>query len=143
MSDILHDFRVAAPLAEVFAAITSPAGLDAWWTKSSSGAPTPGTTYAFNFGPGYQWEAIVHSCVPDTEITWEFTRADDDWTGTRVRFELEEEGNWTQVRFAHLGWRDANQHYRTSCYCWAMYLRLLKRHVEHGEFVAYESRLDA
>jgi len=31
----------------------------------------------------------------------------------------------------------------TSCYCWAMYLRLLARHVERGEVVPYEARLDA
>jgi hypothetical protein len=33
-------------------------------------------------------------------------------------------------------------HYRTSSFCWAMYLRLLKRYVEHGEVVPYEKRLD-
>ncbi|MCH8956850.1 SRPBCC domain-containing protein, partial [candidate division KSB1 bacterium] len=37
---------------------------------------------------------------------------------------------------------EANEHYRVSCYCWAMYLRLLKRYVEHGETVPYEDRLD-
>ena len=31
---------------------------------------------------------------------------------------------------------------RTSCYCWVMYLRILKRYVEHGEMVPYERRLD-
>jgi uncharacterized protein YndB with AHSA1/START domain len=30
-----------------------------------------------------------------------------------------------------------------SCYCWAMYLRVLRRYLEHGERVPYEGRLDA
>jgi hypothetical protein len=29
-----------------------------------------------------------------------------------------------------------------SCDCWAMYLLILRRYVEHGEQVAYEERLD-
>ncbi len=34
------------------------------------------------------------------------------------------------------------EHYRISCYCWAMYLRILKRYLEHGETVQYARRLD-
>ena len=37
----------------------------------------------------------------------------------------------------------ANAHYRTSAFCWAMYLRLLKKYVETGEVVPYERRLEA
>jgi hypothetical protein len=37
----------------------------------------------------------------------------------------------------------ANEHWRISCYWWAMYLRVLRRYLEHGESVAYEDRLDA
>jgi len=48
----------------------------------------------------------------------------------------------TQVHFHHTGWPDADDHYRVSCYCWAMYLRLLKRYLEHDEVVPYEDRLD-
>jgi hypothetical protein len=44
--------------------------------------------------------------------------------------------------YDHRGWPDANDHYRTSCHCWAMYLRILRRHLEHGESVPYEKRLD-
>jgi hypothetical protein len=29
-----------------------------------------------------------------------------------------------------------------SCFCWAMYLRILRRHLEYGEEVEYERRLD-
>jgi hypothetical protein len=59
-----------------------------------------------------------------------------------VGFELEEAGGETQVRFHHLGWPAANDHYRISCYCWAMYLRILKRYLEYGELVPYEKRLE-
>ena len=48
----------------------------------------------------------------------------------------------TQVRFRHVGWPSTNDHYRISCYCWAAYLRILRRYLEHGERVPYEKRLD-
>lgn len=48
----------------------------------------------------------------------------------------------TLVHFSHRGWRDANTHYRVSNCCWAMYLRILRRNIEHGETVPYEKRLD-
>jgi hypothetical protein len=71
------------------------------------------------------------------------TSAVDDWLGTRVGLLLVAEPGVTHVRFHHTGWVEANEHYRISCHCWAMYLRLLRRYVEHGEVVSYADRLDA
>jgi hypothetical protein len=59
-----------------------------------------------------------------------------------VGFRLRPEGKGTGVEFYHAGWPSANSHYRISTFCWAMYLRLLKRHIETGEVVEYERRLD-
>lgn len=143
MSDIVHDFPIAAPAGAIFEAVTTPAGLDAWWTKESAGTPIQGSSYRLAFGPGYEWEATVRRCEPNREIEWEFTTADSDWLGTRVGLQLTEGDGATKVRFHHTGWRKENDHYRISCYCWAMYLRLLKRYVERGESVAYEERLEA
>ena len=72
----------------------------------------------------------------------ELTRADKEWIGTKVGFHLEAQGAMTQVRFHHLGWPEETAHYRILCYCWAMYLRVLRRYLEHGESVSYERRLD-
>ncbi len=143
MADIFHHFPIKAPLRQVFQAVSSPAGLDAWWTKGSSGEPEEQSEYMLNFGPEHGWRAVVSRLVPDTEFELELTRAQEDWVGTRVGFALEEKDGTTQVRFHHAGWPEANEHYRVSCYCWAMYLRLLKRYVEQGEIVPYEGRLDA
>jgi len=77
-----------------------------------------------------------------SEFELELTRADTEWVGTNVGFHLQATGGATQVRFHHTGWPDASEHYRISCYCWAMYLRILRRHLEHRESVPYERRLD-
>lgn len=143
MADIVQLFPVKAAPQDVFRAVSTPQGLEAWWTKRSSGRPEVGAEYGLWFGPEYDWHAIVSQCVPQREFELEIVDADDDWRGTRVGFVLEEKDGVTHVRFHHLGWPESNDHYRTSCYCWSMYLRLLTRHVERGEVVPYEERLDA
>jgi len=143
MADIVQDFTIKAPRHKVFQAISTPAGLDAWWTKNSSGTPAKGEEFELGFGPGYDWHAIVNRCIPDAEFELEITDAHEDWEDTLVGFLLEETGGITKVHFHHTGWPESNEHYRVSCYCWPMYLRLLKRYVEHGEVVPYDDRLDA
>ena len=141
MPDILQDFPIAAPPARVYEAVSTPAILDEWWTIRSSGHAELGGSYTLDFGPGYLWTAQVARAEPGTAFELRLTSADADWTGTTVGFELEPNGNGTQVRFHHRGWPSANEHYRISNHCWAMYLRILRRHVEHGESVPYDERL--
>jgi len=142
MPDILQDFPIAASPERVFDAVSSPKLLDEWWTLRSAGRPAVGTSYDLDFGPDYRWKAEVTKADPGAAFELRMTSSDDDWMGTVVGFELQPSGSGTQVRFYHRGWRSPNDHYRTSNHCWAMYLRILRRHVEHGETVAYDKRLD-
>jgi uncharacterized protein YndB with AHSA1/START domain len=143
MADILHDFPIKAPPDRVVQAISNPVDLDHWWTKRSVGEPKQGVEYELWFGPQYDWRARVTRCVPAAEFELEMTRAENDWLKTRVGFQLEGRGGKTQVRFYHKGWPGESEHYRISSYCWAMYLRILRRYLEHGESVPYGRRLDA
>ena len=142
MADIVHNFSVRASVEPVFRAISTPTGLDSWWTKRSAGEPTLGAEYELWFGPEYAWRAVVSRCVPNSEFELRLTSADADWQETRLSFLLEMREGVTKVQFHHLGWPEENDHYRISCFCWAMYLRLLKRYVEFGELIPYEERLD-
>ncbi len=142
MADIFHQFPIKASSKQVFQAISTPAGLDTWWTKRSAGNPEEGAEYELWFDPAHDWRAIVSRYAPNKEFELRMISAHEDWQGTRVGFLLNEKAGVTEVRFHHSGWPESNDHYRVSCYCWAAYLRLLKRYVEHGEVVPYEGRLD-
>ncbi len=143
MPDILHDLIVDAPIHRVFEAFATPDGLDAWWTLRAEGEPRVGTAYVFFFGAAYDWRGEVSVVVPERCMEWCITQSDDDWHGTRVGVELTVLASGTHVRFWHTGWREANAHYRTSSFCWAMYLRLMKQWCETGAVVPYETRLSA
>ncbi len=142
MPDIYHDFPVVAAPEQIFQAISSPEGLNAWWTKESAGEPHVGALYQLWFAPEYDWRGKVTSCVTNEYLEWELVDADEDWLGTRVGLHLLPREGYTQVRFHHTGWKNLNDHYRRSSYCWAMYLRVLKAYVEEGKRVPYENRQD-
>jgi uncharacterized protein YndB with AHSA1/START domain len=142
MVDVLLDLPIRASLERVFQAVSTAEGLDTWWTKQARGTPQLGAEYELGFGPGYDWRARVIRFTPNREIEFEMSAADADWTGTRVGIQLEPREHGTWLRFHHTGWPTANEHYRVSSNCWAQYLRVLRRSLEHGESVCYENRLD-
>jgi len=142
MPDILQDFLIRVPPARVYEAVSSVEGLNEWWTRAASGTATVHESYDLDFGPGCVWRAVVTRAEPPRAFELRFVEADADWADTIVGFELAPTDEGTKVRFHHRGWREANEHHRVSCHCWALYLRVLRRHLEHGETVPYERRLE-
>ena len=143
MASILHDLSIAASPETVFRAVSTPEGLNAWWTLTSRGAPMLGSDYALWFGPDYQWSARVTEAAAARAFEIQLTTADDDWRGTRVGFRLTARPDGgTLVGFRHTGWPTVNAHFRTSNCCWALYLRILRRYLEHDERVPYDKRLE-
>jgi uncharacterized protein YndB with AHSA1/START domain len=86
MADIYHDFPIKAPVERVYAAVSTPQGLDAWWTKRSAGTATEGAEWELGFGPTFEWRARVTRAAATTEFELQLTTASPDWVGTRVGF---------------------------------------------------------
>ena len=140
MPAIYHNFKIAGKLGKVFKAISRPKEIQHWWPIHSKGKAGYGETYLFDFGPEYNWKGRVTKFIKNQSIEWVITEADEDWTDTTLSFELEKQGDVIHVSFCHEGWRAINDHFKISNYCWAQYLRTLKRYVELGEIVSYEDR---
>lgn len=141
MADIYQDLIIQAPIDRVYSCLSTPRGLDRWWTKQSSGNARLGEEFTLGFGPGYDWRARVTKCISDRELEFTMITDDPDWTGTQVGFKLVSTPAGVELHFHHTGWPSVNAHFRISTYCWAMYLRILKRYLEKGEEVPYEDRL--
>ncbi len=95
MADIFHDFPIKASLDRVFQAVSTPQGLDRWWTKRSEGKPAEGAEYVLWFTPEHDWRAKVTRYVPNSEFELEIQSADENWNRTRVGFRLEVRGDAT------------------------------------------------
>jgi uncharacterized protein YndB with AHSA1/START domain len=143
MPDIIHEFPIGASVSRVFEAVSTPAGLDRWWTLHSDGVASDGSLYSLDFGPGYEWRAHVSEVENDRCFELELVEAMPDWIGTRVRFELTPiDDDHTQLLFSHIGWPTLSEHFAVSSFCWAMYLRIMRRALEYGEDVPYDARLE-
>jgi hypothetical protein len=143
MPDFDQDFPIKVPAGRVHQAVSTPGGLDCWWTKTSAGNPVARALCELGFGPEYDCRAKVTRCVSEQEFELHMTLAHADWLGTRVSFPLDNRDGATRVRFYHTVWPSLNEHDRVSCHCWALYLKILLRYLEHGELVPYQNRLDA
>jgi uncharacterized protein YndB with AHSA1/START domain len=141
MPDIKHSLIIKASTEQVFDSISTPAGMDEWWTKKSTGIPGLGEVYQLYFGPDFDWRATVVKCKANVDFELKMDEAYEFWTGTNVGFHLEEKEDIRLLDFYHTGWVVEVDNFRESSYCWAMYLRILKRYLEFGESVAYENRL--
>ena len=141
MAGIFHNFFINSSLNKVFETISTPNGLDTWWTKSSSGIAAIGETFHFHFESDYNWTAIVSKYFSNKEFEFTMQSSDKDWERTKVGFLLTYKNNCTEVCFYHTGWKEENEHFRISNFCWALYLRILKRYLEFSEFVPYKDRL--
>ena len=136
MSDIIQEFFVKASPTRVMEMFRTPEGLNLWWTQRSSGVPIEGAEFTLYFTPEFDWRAKVTRYVPDREFELQVTKAQEDWQDSRVGCTLTPEANGaTRVLFCHKGWPNEDEHSRVSCYCWAIYFRLLRRNLEYSEFV--------
>jgi len=140
MADLVHILSIKATPQEVFEQISSPDGLNTWWTKACVGRPELGSLYELDFG-SVVWQAQVTDVLVGQEMEYTICKSDSDWLDTQIRFEIKPQNDSTQLKFIHSGWGSANDHYHTSNHCWGLYLRILRRYLEFGDEVAYEQRL--
>ena len=66
--------------AAVYAAITTPAGINGWWTDDCDIAQTVGETIQVRFGRTVK-DMLIERLEPDREVRWRCTRAHIDANG--------------------------------------------------------------
>ncbi|HEX4206783.1 MAG TPA: SRPBCC domain-containing protein [Ktedonobacteraceae bacterium] len=102
-------FLVDQTPREVFNAINT---IGAWWT----GGDIEGSTDKLNGDFVYQVKDVDYSkmkvieVIPDEKVVWlatdaslHFVKDKSAWTSTKVRFEISQQGNKTQLIFTHEG----------------------------------------
>lgn len=140
MFSIHHDIIIKSTPEEIFNAVTTAEGLDSWWTKQSSGQPKMGEDYRFFFTKGYDWYAKVLMVTPNKQIMFKMIDADEDWMDTLLTFTIIKKENSCVLRFDHTEWRSINDHFRRTSYCWAIYMRGIKKYLEEGLITPYGRR---
>ncbi len=103
-ADYTAQLELTASPDTVFDALTTTAGLTAWWTPAS-GSGLAGGELTFHFGPGSAAVMRVDKAEPGVGVRWTNVACMvEDWVGTTISFDLEPlPSGGTRVHFRHGG----------------------------------------
>ena len=133
MPDILHRVGIkSSSLDDVYEALTTREGLSAWWTNDTQGEGEVGGVLQFRFAAG-GFDMKVLELHPSTRVLWEVVEGPEEWIGTRVSWELKQEGDYVIVLFKHQGWKEPGEFMHHCSTKWAIYLMSLKSLLETGK----------
>ena len=132
MAEIRHYLIIDASPGKVYEAVTTRAGLAAWWTEQTVAEPAVDAIIEFRFGEQYHNKMRVMELQENRRVEWECLEGDAQWVGTTFAFELEEREGKMVLRFLHGNWRETTDFYASCNYHWGYYLRSLKLFCETG-----------
>jgi len=126
-NDFTLRFFVPQTPQEVYTAIND---VRAWWSEDFTGASAQvGDVFDVRFGEVHYSRHKLEEAVPARKIAWlvtdsclHFLQNKTEWTGTRMLFEISEEGAQTTVLFTHLGLLPQSECFRDCSTGWTQYL---------------------
>jgi uncharacterized protein YndB with AHSA1/START domain len=132
MKEINHSLAIQAPPEKIFQALTTKNGLSGWWTKNLEVTGTVGSISTFRFKSGaFNKMKIIYT--ESDFIEWLCVDGHDEWKGTHITFELDNQGEETKVCFSHFGFKEQTKYVGECSFHWACYLFSLKNFCETGK----------
>jgi len=135
--DILHRVGIKSSPDAVYRALTTRDGLAAWWTDKTQGEGPVGGLFQFRFVDGDVdiggFEMKVLELQPDRHVLWQVVGGPEEWIGTRVSWDIRQEGDYAIVMFKHQDWREPVEFMHHCSTKWAIFLMSLKALVETGK----------
>ena len=137
MFSILHRVGIKSSTNGVYRALTTLPGLAAWWTTDTRGSADVGGVIEFIFGTRGFINMKVIELVPDQRVVWQVVDGPQDWLGSKVSFDLKQEGEQTTVLFKQDGWKEQSEFMHHCSTKWATFLLSLKAAVDTGKGRAF------
>jgi uncharacterized protein YndB with AHSA1/START domain len=137
MADILHRVGIKSSLAEVYKALATREGVAGWWTSNTQGESKVGGALKFTFSDGDRviggFEMKVLELQPAKRVLWQVVEGPAEWIGTKIGFDLKQEGDYSIVLFKHEGWKEPVEFMHHCSTKWAIFMMSLKSLVETGK----------
>ena len=134
MAEIHHLFNIkTTDASKVYDAITTQQGLAGWWTTGVTAKQEVNSIASFRFLPDYYNEMKVTKLENDKRVEWLCLEGDPQWIDTKIIFSIEPEKDSINLRFSHIGWKEATDFYAVCNYHWGLYLKSLKTYIETGK----------
>jgi uncharacterized protein YndB with AHSA1/START domain len=132
VSDILHRVGIKSSASDVYEVLTTRQGLAGWWTDTR-GSCDLGGVIEFHFGTRGRIDMKVLELDPARRIKWQVVDGPQDWIGSKVSFDLKQEGEQTTLLFKHEGWKEQSEFMHHCSTKWATFLMSMKALVETGK----------
>jgi uncharacterized protein YndB with AHSA1/START domain len=137
MVDILHRVGIKAPLDQVYRALATREGVAGWWTTSTQGESKVGgvlkTVFTVDGKELGGFDIKVLALEPGRRVLWQVLEGPAEWVGTKIIFEIKQEGDYAIVLFKHQGWKEPVEFMHHCSTKWAIFLMSLKSLVETGK----------
>ncbi len=133
MPDILHRVGIKSSLDQVYKALATREGLAGWWTNNTQGESKVGGVLQFRFGALGGFDMKVLELDPTKRVLWQVMEGPEEWIGTKVSFELKQDGDFTIVLFKHQGWKEPVEFMHHCSTKWGLFLMSLKSLLETGK----------
>ena len=125
--DYSTSITVNATAKEAFKSINS---VSKWWTENLQGESKKlNDEFTVRFGEVHVSTQKLVEFIPNEKVVWlvtdsnlNFTKNKQEWTGTKVSFEITEKDNKTQIRFTHLGLVPAYECFDACSNAWGDYI---------------------
>jgi hypothetical protein len=121
-------FAVDQSASEVFNAVTN---VSKWWTENVNGNPlTLNDEFTVQFEDMHFSKQRLIEVVPNKKAVWLVTdsklswlKNKQEWTGTKIVFEINILDNRTQLQFTHIGLNPDVECYHDCSNAWSQYIR--------------------
>jgi uncharacterized protein YndB with AHSA1/START domain len=131
MAEMVHEIEIEASSEKIFEALTQT-GFKSWWTTDCEAKPMVGSLAFFGFFKrAVVFKTRVVELTPAKTVRWDCEGDWEEWTGTKLRFDLEPWGNGgTRVRFNRAGWFSTRGDFARCNTTWGALMVLLKGYSE-------------
>jgi len=137
MVDILHRVGIKSSPEDTYKALATREGLAEWWTTNTQGESKVGGVLRFRFSSEGReiggFDMNVLELQPCKRVLWQVVEGPAEWVGTRISFDLRQEGEYSIVLFKHEGWKEPVEFMHHCSTKWATFLMSLKSLVETGK----------
>ena len=137
MPDILHRVEVRSSPIDAYVALTTREGLADWWTNDTKGTFGLDGVIKFRFGTRGGFDMKVLELEPAKRVLWEVIDGPEEWIGTKIRFDLVKNGDFTVIMFNHEGWKEPVEFMHHCSTKWATFLLSAKSLIETGKGAPY------